>query len=119
MFENNSVTVQATALNSLNLKKDDRWEWMPTLSGIPIPINLANPLSQPQLLSFNAKDEVSFELNTLKNDYTRQILLPGNMRTFTESNFNKSLPTRIYTHGWMEYNGMNVRKYLHDGKYHS
>lgn len=85
------ASINASPLNP----KDDNngWTWVPTRSGIPIPINLANALSAPQLL-FNVENDVAFELYTLKNKHEPQILLPNQISTITSSNFNRSLSTR-------------------------
>lgn len=103
----------------LNLEKDhdDGWTWVPTRSGIPMPLKVATALSQPQLL-FNVEDDVTFELYTLKNKEQPQILVPGDVLSVTSSNFNRSLPTRIYIHGWQEYAG-NMKSYFNDGEYDS
>lgn len=90
---------------------------MPTRSGIPIPINLANALAKPQLL-FNVEEDVTFELYTLKNKLKPQILLPGNLLTIEASNFNGSLPTRIYIHGFLEFAG-NMKSQFNDGERHA
>lgn len=86
---------------------------MPTRSGIPIPVNIESAFSQPQLL-FNVENDVVFELYTLKNKHEPQILSTQNISTITSSNFNKSLPTRFYIHGWQEYAG-TMKKYFNEG----
>lgn len=87
---------------------------MPTRSGIPVPVNIESAFSQPQLL-FNVDNDVVFELYTQKNKNEPQILTMRNISSFTTSNFNGSLPTRIYIHGWQEYVG-TMKKYFNDGK---
>lgn len=95
----------------LDLK--DEWTLVPTRSGIPMPVNLASALSQPQLY-FNVENDVQFELYTLKNKHEPQILSQWNISTITSSNFNKHVPTRIYLHGWQEHAGI-MKKYFNDG----
>lgn len=86
---------------------------VPTRSGIPIPASIASAFSQPQLY-FKVENDVVFELYTLKNKQEPQILSPKNISTITSSNFNKTLPTRIYIHGWQEYAGI-MKSYFNDG----
>lgn len=61
------------------------------------------------------EDDVTFELYTLKNKHKPQVLLPGNLLTIETSNFNGSLPTRIYIHGFLEFAG-NMKSHFNDGK---
>jgi len=96
----------------LNLETEDGWTWVPTRSGIPMPVKVASAFSGPQLL-FNVESDVVFELYTLKNKKQPQILKPGNVSSVTSSNFNQSLPTRIYIHGWQEWAG-NMKNYFND-----
>lgn len=105
-----AVTSNASFLN-LNLK--DGWTLVPTRSGIPVPVSIESAFSQPQLL-FNVEDDVVFELYTQKNKHEAQILTTRNISSFTTSNFDRSLPTRIYIHGWQEYAG-TMKKYFNDG----
>lgn len=104
-------------MNALPLNEigdENGWEWIPTRSGFPIPVNLARAMSKPQPL-FNVENDVVFELYTLKNKVQPHILSPYNIHSITTSNFDGSLPTRIYIHGWQEYMGI-MKKTLNDGK---
>lgn len=105
--------LNAVTTNAIPLNVKDGWTLVPTRSGFPIPVKLANALSQPELY-FNVENDVLFELYTLKNKQEPQILSPQNISTITSSHFNKTLPTRIYIHGWQEYAG-NMKKCFNDG----
>lgn len=79
-----------------------------------VPVNLAYFFQRSQTFDFIAKDNVAFELFSLKNPEKPQILSPFDLSTITSSNFNKSSPTRIYVHGWMEI-GSLMKSYINDG----
>lgn len=106
-----SVHTATSNASFLNLK--DGWTLVPTRTGIPIPVNIEAAFSQPQLL-FTVENDVVFELYTMKNKHKPQILSAGDISTITSSNFNKTLPTRIYIHGWQEYAGI-MKKYFNEG----
>ncbi|XP_055303181.1 pancreatic lipase-related protein 2-like [Sitodiplosis mosellana] len=59
------------------------------------------------------KDDVIFELYTLKNKDTPQILSIDNITSITKSNFNKNVPTRFVIHGYLEYNG-KLKRIIND-----
>lgn len=49
---------------------------------------------------FMVEKEVSIDLYTLKNKNEPQILIPNDIKSIEESNFNKNIPTRICVHGF-------------------
>lgn len=49
---------------------------------------------------FMVEKEVSIDLYTLKNKNEPQILIPNDIKSIKESNFNKNIPTRICVHGF-------------------
>lgn len=49
---------------------------------------------------FMVEKEVSIDLYTLKNKNEPQILIPNDIKSIKESNFNQSIPTRICVHGF-------------------
>lgn len=99
---------------SANAKPADLEEWVfvPGRNGTIERVNLAEAEIQPYFL---VEEDVSFELYTLKNQATPQILSMNNITSITASNFNKKIPTRIYIHGWQEYGG-NMKHTFNDGK---
>lgn len=93
--------------------KDD-WTLVPSRFGFPIPVNVTEVLASSAQLSFDPVKDVKIELYTLTNKDEPQILVPNDIASITSSKFNKSLPTRIYIHGWQEYFG-NMKKCFNDG----
>ncbi|XP_055308392.1 pancreatic lipase-related protein 2-like [Sitodiplosis mosellana] len=57
--------------------------------------------------------DVTFELYTLKNKDTAQILSIDNITSITKLNFNKNVPIRFVIHGFLEYNG-KLKRIIND-----
>lgn len=96
-----------------NLKEG--WALVPSRLGFPIPVNVAKLLANPQPL-FDVNSDVKFDLYTLKNREEPQVLVLGDVESIKSSNFNKSLPTRIYVHGWQEH-GSTMKNMFNDGEH--
>ena len=63
---------------------------------------------------FDVSKDVQFDLYTLTNPTTAQILTIDNTTSIAESNFNRELPTRIFIHGFQA--NRKLKKALTDGK---
>ena len=63
---------------------------------------------------FDVSKDVQFDLYTLRNPTTAQILTIDNTTSIDESNFNRELPTRIFIHGFQS--KRRLKKALTDGK---
>lgn len=87
---------------------------MPTRNGSITRVNLAEAMAQVEPY-FLVEEDVQFELYTLNNKITPQVLSMDNVTSITASNFNKNVPTRIYIHGFLEYGG-NMKRLFNDGK---
>ncbi|XP_031622980.1 uncharacterized protein LOC116340565 [Contarinia nasturtii] len=74
---------------------------VPTYDGKVTRVNITEAMTQVQTF-FDAEQEVTFELFTLKNANKLQILSLNNITSITASNFNKKVPTRFFIHGWQE-----------------
>ncbi|XP_055300053.1 inactive pancreatic lipase-related protein 1-like [Sitodiplosis mosellana] len=90
----------------------NKWVFVPTRNGLITRVNLAEAMAQVEPY-FSVEQDVTFELYTLKNKITPQILLMDNVTSITASNFNRNVPTRIYVHGFLEYGG-NMKKIFND-----
>lgn len=111
----NSVVDHSALTNAKPSNNSGNWVLVPNRFGLMHRVNMDDEMSQVQPF-FLAEQDVSFELYTLKNQNTPQILSTENITTITSSNFNKKVPTRIYIHGWQERFG-SMKKCLNDGKF--
>lgn len=97
------------------MDNDDGWVIVPDRSGRPIRVRLDDESVVALASKFKVEEDVTFELYTMENPHEPQILSPENIKSFEQSYFNKSRPTRIYIHGWQERMGM-MKKLLNDGR---
>ncbi|XP_077295951.1 pancreatic lipase-related protein 2-like [Arctopsyche grandis] len=57
---------------------------------------------------FNAESDVVFRLYTRKNPTNANVITYGNVNSLTSSNFDKSKPVKIISHGWNNNGGSEV-----------
>lgn len=98
--------------NTLDLKEER--VFVPNQFGYPIPVNVSEVLASSQPY-FDVNNDVRFDLYTMKNKDEPQILVLNDIDSIKSSNFNRTLPTRIYVHGWQEH-GSVIRKTFNDGE---
>lgn len=82
-------------------EEENQGEWclIPSEDGILYRVNTAEALSEP-IPPFSPRFEVRYELFTLNNTDTPQLLDQFDLDSIRNSNFDRNRPTRFVTHGW-------------------
>lgn len=94
------------------------WTMVPDEDGHMHLVNVQSALNEPQP-SFNVNIGVIFELYTLKNPNTPQLLRLNDVGSLANSNFDPNRPTRFVVHGWNSKGDLTIsfsKAYFEDGR---
>ncbi|OWR54625.1 insect intestinal lipase 6 [Danaus plexippus plexippus] len=105
MYFYNSVCAESTIPvvpgdNSHYVEGVSRYIWMPDGEGNPLLVDLHAPVPVDFLLTRKGKDNKYF-LYTRQNRKHYQVLVKGDVKSISNSNYRDDRPTKIITHGWM------------------
>lgn len=95
----------AFANAKLSKPDDGDWIYIPNRNGMLERINKTMVSEQVQPF-FSVDKIVRFELYTLANQRKPDMLSIFDVESIKRSHLDKNRPTRIYIHGWQEWNGL-------------
>lgn len=78
---------------------EGEWALVPGENGRVYKVHVDTVMNEP-MQSFDANNDVLFELFTPENPEQPQFIIPQNVTSLKTSNFSSERPTRIIIHGW-------------------
>ncbi|CAK1544570.1 unnamed protein product [Leptosia nina] len=97
--------------NSNYVEGKSRYIWMPDGDNVPhlVDLQAATTASQPR----NGEDN-QYWLYTRQNPQSHQLLIPNDVASVRNSNFNASLPIKVIVHGWISSGTSEINPMIRD-----